>query len=248
MFWTQSEKNIWVVGHRGMRAHYPENTMLSFKKAIETGVDGIETDIHMTADGQLILMHDTELTRTTNGTGNVEAYTFAELQELDAGIKFSAEFAGQKVPLFEDLLKIIDNPAFMLNVEMKDYRKEAIDRTVALLKKYDFSDRCVIACFNAEVTTYVHERYGMKTQGFPAHMVKKFSPHTEEHYYSVGIGMDDLTPGLCADYRVHGIDPWCWCPDTEEAVEKAIRSTSSLYTCNAPEVALGILRKRGLHA
>lgn len=69
MFWNQSEENIWIVGHRGVKAIRPENTLISFQKAIELGLDGLETDVHMTTDGQLVLHHDDELDRTTDGTG-----------------------------------------------------------------------------------------------------------------------------------------------------------------------------------
>lgn len=89
MFWNQSKENIWIVGHRGVRAILPENTMVSFQKAIDLGFNGIETDIHMTTDGQLVLHHDATLERTTNGSGNIEEFSYAELKKLDAGVKFS---------------------------------------------------------------------------------------------------------------------------------------------------------------
>ena len=63
MFWSQSKDNIWIVGHRGVRALLPENTLISFQKAIDLGLNGIETDIHMTTDGQLVLHHDDTLER-----------------------------------------------------------------------------------------------------------------------------------------------------------------------------------------
>ena len=72
MFWSQSKDNIWIVGHRGVRALLPENTLISFQKAIDLGLNGIETDIHMTTDGQLVLHHDDTLERTTDGSGKIE--------------------------------------------------------------------------------------------------------------------------------------------------------------------------------
>ena len=246
MFWNQSKENIWIVGHRGVRAILPENTLISFQKAIDLGLNGIETDIHMTTDGQLVLHHDDTLERTTNGSGKIESYSYEDLRKLDAGIKFSPEYAGQYIPRLEELLERIEDPAFFLNVEMKDYRPEALDKTILLLEKYGFHDRYVIACFSGDVTTLAHEKYGVKTQGFPLPMVKNLKENTECHYYASGIGMSDLTKELVDEYYQKGIDPWCWCPDTPEEVSAAIATGITLMTVNNPYPALEIIR--GIHA
>ena len=77
-YWTLSPKNIWVAGHRGWPAVYPENTMPSFRAALEVGVDQIETDVRITKDGKLVLFHDATVDRTTDGTGRVDEMTFEE--------------------------------------------------------------------------------------------------------------------------------------------------------------------------
>ena len=74
-YWTQSETNIFVAAHRGFSGEYPENTMLAFKEAIKLGVDQIETDVRITKDNELVLIHDSTLERTTNGSGKVCDYT-----------------------------------------------------------------------------------------------------------------------------------------------------------------------------
>ena len=70
-YWTQSKDNIFVAAHRGWSEIYPENTMIAFEKALEIGVDQLETDVHVTKDGHLVLIHDTTVDRTTNKTGKV---------------------------------------------------------------------------------------------------------------------------------------------------------------------------------
>lgn len=85
MQWTQSNQRMWIVGHRGVRALEPENTMRSFKRAIELGVDGIETDVQVTKNGALVLMHDHTVDRTTNGTGRVDSLSLQELRALTRG-------------------------------------------------------------------------------------------------------------------------------------------------------------------
>lgn len=242
MFWNQTKDNIWIVGHRGVRAHLPENTLISFQKAIDLGLNGIETDIHMTTDGQLVLHHDDTLERTTNGTGKIESCSYEELRRLDAGGKFSAEYAGEHIPRLEELLERIQDPSFFLNIEMKDYRPQALEKTIRTLEAYGFSDRYVIACFDADVTTLAHKKYGVKTQGFPLHMVKHAGDDTERHYYASGIWMKELTRELVEEYLEKGIDPWCWCPDTREEVQAAVAAGVSLMTVNDPYPALELIR------
>lgn len=245
MFWTQSRKNIWVVGHRGAAALYPENTMLGFEKALELGVDGIETDVHMTADGELVLIHDSLLDRTTNGTGPAEERTCEELGRLDAGIRRGEEFRGQKIPLLRELLGLLEGSSLMLNVEMKDYRPQALEKTVETLYQSGWRDRFVITCFSAPVTVLAQRKYGVKTQSFlPERQRNGLHPDP----YSIGMSMEELTPERCRSLARQRVDPWCWCPDTPEQVEKAIACGATLCTCNDPAVALGVLRKKGLHA
>lgn len=238
MEWNQGKERLWIVGHRGVKALYPENTMLSFEKAIAMGIDGIETDVQMTADGHLVLMHDLTVDRTTNGTGVLQEKNLADLRSLDAG-------NGQQVPLLSEFLDLVKGTDLLLNVEMKDYRPEVLDQTVAMLKEYGLANQSVIACFDCRVTTYAHERHGMKTQGFLKHDLKYWEPGCEAHYYSIGVGMKDATKEVTAALREQGIDPWCWCPDTPEAVQLAIESGMTFMTCNDPRPALQIIKKVG---
>ena len=91
---------IEVIGHRGIAGLEPENTLRSFRHAIELGVDYVECDIRLTADGWPVLMHDETVDRTTNGSGRVEQMAFADLRRLDAG-------AGERVPTLEEFLDCI---------------------------------------------------------------------------------------------------------------------------------------------
>jgi glycerophosphoryl diester phosphodiesterase len=92
------------VGHRGASAHAPENTYSSFDQALAMGCDGIEFDVHQCASGELVVIHDKTLERTTNGTGNVMSKTWDELARLDAG-------GGEKLPRFTEMLRRYKNLA-----------------------------------------------------------------------------------------------------------------------------------------
>ena len=95
-----------VVAHRGASGHAPENTFAAFTKAIEMGADAIEIDVHQTADGRIVVIHDDTLERTTDGRGSVASKTLKELQKLDAGSWFSPAFAGERIPVFSEFLEL----------------------------------------------------------------------------------------------------------------------------------------------
>lgn len=95
---------VLIVGHRGALGLAPENTMASFQKGLETGCDLIETDIHLSRDGALILMHDGDVSRTTDGKGRIKDMTLEEIRRLDAGSWFGERFRGERVPVLGELL------------------------------------------------------------------------------------------------------------------------------------------------
>ena len=99
------------IGHRGVKGHVAENTLASFQKALEMGVDGIELDVHVAATGELVVIHDFTVDRTTNGTGEVHKMTLAELKKLSVEGQFT-------IPLLDEVLALV-NRKCLVNVEMK---------------------------------------------------------------------------------------------------------------------------------
>ena len=93
------------VAHRGASGYAPENTMSAFRKGIYHGADYIESDVHLSKDNELIIIHDERVDRTTDGRGYVKDYTLAELKQLDAGIKFDSAYAGEQIITLEELLE-----------------------------------------------------------------------------------------------------------------------------------------------
>lgn len=127
-----------VVGHRGAAAHRPENTMPSYQLAVEQGVDAIELDVHLTVDGQLAVIHDETLERTTDMTGSVARLTMEEIRGADAGAGFTGEDgshpyagAGLRVPTLPEVLDWLPDGVGLV-VEVK--AREAADATVAALR------------------------------------------------------------------------------------------------------------------
>lgn len=129
-----------LFGHRGAAGVAPENTLVSFRRARESGVDVFELDVHATRDGEVVVFHDPTLDRTTDGCGPVAALTFAELARLDAGHRFTADggrthpFRGQgvRVPRLAELL--VEFPDTPLNIEIKCEGAGILDAVVAMAR------------------------------------------------------------------------------------------------------------------
>lgn len=95
--------------HRGFSGKYPENTMLAFKKAIESGVDGIELDVQLTKDGEVVIIHDETIDRTTDGKGLVSSYTYEELSKFDASFIYRNQIEFNKIPTLREYFELIKN-------------------------------------------------------------------------------------------------------------------------------------------
>ena len=135
-----------VTAHRGASRYFPENTMRAFTEAIAQEADWVELDIHMSRDGQLFVMHDDNLYRTCGVKGLCWDFTWEQLKELDAGLKFGKAFAGEKIPLLSDVIDLAIETGARLNIEIKPSRHEEglEEKLVELLIEKDFLDRCVV--------------------------------------------------------------------------------------------------------
>lgn len=140
-----------IFAHRGASAYYPENTMLSFEKAIEMGCTGIETDVQMTKDGVLVLMHDERVDRTTGEIGYVKEFTFNEIRKLNAG--YYKHFKFCQIPTAEELLELGKEKGILINFELKTYHPVADhieDKLVQLIYKYEMQNNVIISSFFQE--------------------------------------------------------------------------------------------------
>ncbi|KAA9004852.1 glycerophosphodiester phosphodiesterase [Paenibacillus spiritus] len=138
--------------HRGASRECPENTMAAFRRAVELGATGIETDVQMTRDGRLVLIHDERLERTTNGKGWVKDQTWEELAGLDAGSWFKGgAYAGERIPLLEDLLELALGSRLVLNIELKNGRcfyPGMEQKVIAAVRACGLGSWTVISSFN----------------------------------------------------------------------------------------------------
>ncbi len=133
-----------VIAHRGASGYAPENTRAAFERAIEMGADAIETDVRLSADGELVLMHDATVTRTTDGRGPVADHTLAELRALDAGSWYSDAFAGERVPTLAELIEDVA-PRIPVVLEIKDQAATAM--TVEAIRAAGIEGRVEVTSF-----------------------------------------------------------------------------------------------------
>lgn len=140
-----------VTSHRGFSAFYPENTMLSFKKALETGTDIIELDIHLTKDGELVIIHDENLKRTCGVDKLVKDLTLAELTATNAPGKFKEEHGHTPIPSLKEYFELIKDTDVHTNIEIKSnvFEYEGIEaKLVNLIKEYGLIGRIMVSSFN----------------------------------------------------------------------------------------------------
>lgn len=150
-----------IFAHRGASGFAPENTMEAFKLALEKGADGIELDVQLTSDGEVVVIHDDDVKRTTDGDGMVMSKTFKEIKSLDAGSWFGEEFKNVKIPTLIEVLDWMLANEIMLNIEIKTaprlYNKELVVKTLALVNERNLGDRIIVSSFNHQAVKDSYE-------------------------------------------------------------------------------------------
>jgi glycerophosphoryl diester phosphodiesterase len=146
-----------VMAHRGGAGLWPENTMYAFSRAVEMGVDVLEIDMHSTADGALVVIHDPTVERTTDGTGRVNSLTLAQLKALDAGYRWSNgqdgmfPFRGQgiTVPTLQEVFKAFPDVRF--NIDIKQEQPSLVQPFCRMIRESGMANKVMVASFKPEV-------------------------------------------------------------------------------------------------
>ncbi|RAK09748.1 glycerophosphoryl diester phosphodiesterase [Halanaerobium saccharolyticum] len=216
-----------IIGHRGGVKGYPENTLVAFKKAVELGADGVEFDVQLTKDGEVVVIHDELIDRTMTGSGLLKDYTLSELRKMSAGEFFSPEFKAEKIPTLAEVLEIVKNLE-VINIELKNFLLypglEA--KVLKLVDQFKIRDQVIISSFN---------HYSLQT-------VKKLQPEIRTGAllmskminpadYSFKRGFDALhLHFLTAD---------------QEVIDKShfMGMQLNVYTVNYPEAVIDLMKK-----
>lgn len=233
-----------LIAHRGSRLEAPENTLAAYDKALQYDIAGLEIDIHLSKDGEIIVMHDLTVDRTTDGSGWIKDMTLAELKALDAGAGFDASFAEERVPTLSEVCEFIKGQNIILNIELKnnfilyDELEEKMLQTV-----YDFAlaDRLTVSSFNHE-SLY---RIGQLDPNIATALLYGYRIHRPWEY-AKEVGATALHP----DYRLlseemvrtvheHGLQINPYTPNEPDHVQRvAALGVDHIITDNLPAVAV----------
>lgn len=175
-----ADKDILVFAHRGASAYAPMNTIPAFELVAEHGADGIELDVHLTKDGELIIVHDFSIDHTTDSEGIVTEKTLAELKALDAGSWFDEKFTGVRLPTLDEVFEAVGHKLY-INVEIKTLSQDADgteEAVVACIKRHNMSERVIVSSFNPHVL----QRFRLIAPDIPVGYLLRPIPLVKEPY------------------------------------------------------------------
>lgn len=215
-----------IIAHRGFSGKYPENTMLSFKKAFEAGCDEIEFDVQLTKDNIIVIFHDETIDRITDGTGYIRDYTFEELGKFNVTADFGNKYGFNAIPSFEEYINWVKDKNIMTNIELKTnkyYYQEIEEKTVDMIKTYALEDKVMFSSFNylslircKELAPHIKcGVLGFKAGiGNPGYYVSKYN---FEFYHPY---VKDLTDEIVETCNAHGVELNVWTVNDEVDVKK----------------------------
>jgi glycerophosphoryl diester phosphodiesterase len=226
-----------AIGHRGASAYEPENTLRSFERAIAMGATSIELDVQVSMDNEIIVMHDSTVDRTTNGTGRVSSMTLEELKELDAG-------KGECVPTLKDVIDMAYGRAY-IQIEIKDIRAE--DPVVNMLRGYSLSEFFLISFWHATLLNAKRKLPGLKTgvllEGLP---VDPLSLVRSADADRLAISQRTIDKDAVDVLHAGGKSVSVWVADDISDIEKAISLGVDAIASNRPDVLVNTIRKSGV--
>ncbi|WKX73608.1 glycerophosphodiester phosphodiesterase family protein [Streptomyces sp. XD-27] len=215
-----------TIGHRGLMGVEPENTLRSFVRAEREGVDVIELDLHLSKDGALVVMHDAEVDRTTDGSGPISVQTLAELRELDAG-------QGERIPLFEEVLDAVQAP---LQAEIKD--RAAARALAEVMVRRDLLGRVDVLSFHDEALAEIR---GLLPAVRTALVASRYGPDVIDRAEAVGarmlvLNIRRLTLELVERAHAAGLKVIGWTVNTQDQLRLARGLGLDGGTTDFPEI------------
>ncbi|MBR0458634.1 MAG: hypothetical protein IJJ26_05320 [Victivallales bacterium] len=240
--------NFTIVGHRGFRSQYPENTIPSFQAAVDFGLDSIEFDIHPTKDGKLVVTHDDTVDRCSNGTGFVHDYLFDDIRKLDFGSWKAPQFAGTRIPTFEETLEAIlsKDPNFYLLIEIKEDNDTCTRQIYDICQYHNLFSHCLLLSFHPRQLQLVHQwNPDVLLQCFPQRYLKK---PLDESLFGPVFGKicfwtHDATAEEIESYHQRNVLVDLCPVDKQEQLQTAFALPADSITTNCPDVIFPLLKE-----
>jgi glycerophosphoryl diester phosphodiesterase len=177
--WLHLSRTPLIIAHRGSSLVAPENTLAAFRRAIGDGADAIELDVQLTLDGELVVIHDVRLERTTNGRGFVREHTLPELHRLSAGNWFHERFADERVPTLEEVMQLAAPANVGLNIELKfggrpshHDVKEVVYRCAAAIVRRGAQQSILVSSFHYPAVRLMKHRHPHLLAGLLVHPIR----------------------------------------------------------------------------
>lgn len=237
-----------AVGHRGTVKFAPENTIAAFVKAVELGADLVEMDVRQTKDGELVIMHDGNIARTTTGRGNVGEMTLAEIKSYDAGEKFNTRFRGEKAPAFAEAVNAVKGRA----LPDIDFKSGDPQKLVDAVRAAGLAGKCTLYCGDWEKLKQVlaiepgfliRPTAPKGLEGLDT-VLKAFDPpivNIDWQYFSEELVRKIHLAGKRAFVNTMGKE------DGEAAMLRAVEAGADYFQTDHLDVLLPLLRARNLH-
>ena len=239
-----------IIAHRGASKQAPENTMASFKRALEIGVGGIELDVHLSKDGYLVVTHDEQVDRTSNGRGLVRDKTLNELRSLDFGSWFSEKFKDEKIPLLHEVLELIADWDGILNIEIKNgpVFYPGIEKAVSdAIGRYKMVQRTIVSSFNHYSLVDI-KKINPAVKTAPLYMAGLFEPWD----YARRIGacaihplFYNIVPEVMKGCKMNGIAVNPFTVDQPEYIKAMASAGVDGIITNVPDIALKTIMEMG---
>lgn len=231
-----------IYGHRGASAYAPENTMEAFRMALDMGADGVELDVHLSKDGELVVLHDLELDRTTDGHGKVCDFTLEELKKLDASNGMEA-YRGARIPTLREVYELMQPAGAMVNIEIKStdsFYPGIEEKLLELEKEMGMTGRTVYSSFN-HYTIAKLRQLDPDVQLGVLYMSGIYEPWNYAKQVGVQyihpIFVNLMIPGLAEGCKANGIGINAWTVDDPQMIGLCLSSGANVIT-NKPDLAV----------
>lgn len=250
---TVLARKPFVIGHRGMPAQAPENTLAGAKLAYTHGANMIENDIHITTDDVVVIHHDPTLERTTTGTGAIESYSFSELQQFDANTQFKHSFPGEKIPSLGQFFEAFVHTDVVHFIEIKSENERLVPALAAAIEAHDVQDQVVFISFSPEQLRRAKELLPGISQGFltwgevqegdPEGSVLRVLYNVQPLSSTHNPRFNGVGPAYLEAAKHRGITQWPWTyVEFEPFADAFLAGTNGLTTNNAFWVEAWIAR------
>ncbi len=220
-----------IIGHRGIMAYEPENTLRSVKKAL-TYADLVEIDVHMSKDGHVVVIHDSEVDRTTNGTGKVKDMTLKELKKLDAG-------RGERIPTLQEVIDLIKGKKKLI-IEIKSSGAE--EKVIQIIENNNLKDDVIIVSFYHPVVKKIKELSDIKTGViFSSQPVNAVKLALDANADIMLPNWKYITPEMVEDAHKHGLLIFSWTIDEPNDIKRMVEMGVDGIATNKADVAKEVL-------